>query len=209
MMPAALVREQGVLGLAGRDPVEVVREQALEQLDCARPLDLELAHVRHVERAAVLAHRDGARGSRPRTAPASPTPRTAPSARRARRGGRGAAFGAACLRDPASTCRMLAARLAGRAEEAPCLTGRAGTTARRAPPSGTSNRSCGRSDARRSAARSRGPRAEIGRLALPRAGGASADAEARRDHGHPHLVLQRLVDDGAEDDVRVLRPPPR
>src|SRR6266446_3587826 len=29
-------------------------------------------------------------------------------------------------------------------------------------------------------------------------------AEPGCDHGHPHLVLERLVDDGAEDDVRIL-----
>src|ERR1700730_3183951 len=28
-------------------------------------------------------------------------------------------------------------------------------------------------------------------------------AEARRDHGDPHLVLQARVDDGAEDDMRL------
>ena len=37
--------------------VEVVREQRLQQLVRVRPLDLELAHVRDVEDAAVAAHR--------------------------------------------------------------------------------------------------------------------------------------------------------
>jgi hypothetical protein len=53
---AALVREERVLGAAGLDPVEVVREQALEQLVGTRALDLELAHVRDVEDAGVGAH---------------------------------------------------------------------------------------------------------------------------------------------------------
>ena len=55
--PAVLVRQQRVLRAAGRDAVEVVREQALEQLVRARALDLELAHVADVEDAAIGAHR--------------------------------------------------------------------------------------------------------------------------------------------------------
>jgi hypothetical protein len=53
---AALVREQRVLRLAVADPVEVVREQRLEQLVGVRALDVELAHVRDVEDAAVGAN---------------------------------------------------------------------------------------------------------------------------------------------------------
>ena len=52
---AALVRQQRVLRLAVADPVEVVREQRLEQLVRVRALDVELAHVRDVEDAAVAA----------------------------------------------------------------------------------------------------------------------------------------------------------
>src|SRR5206468_10447693 len=33
---------------------------------------------------------------------------------------------------------------------------------------------------------------------------AALRAEARGDHRHAHLVFERRVDDGAEDDVRVL-----
>src|SRR5918911_1103500 len=51
--PAALVREERVLRLADADPVEVVGEEALEELPGARAFDLELAHVGHVEDAAV------------------------------------------------------------------------------------------------------------------------------------------------------------
>ena len=49
--PAALVREQRVLGLAVADPVEVVREERLEELRARGPLDVQLSHVRDVERA--------------------------------------------------------------------------------------------------------------------------------------------------------------
>ena len=52
-MPAAVVRQQGVLRLAVADPVEVVREQRPQQLAGGRPLDVELAHVGDVEDAAV------------------------------------------------------------------------------------------------------------------------------------------------------------
>ena len=44
------------------EPVEVVREQALQQLERARPLDLELAHVRDVERRRRRCGRRGAPG---------------------------------------------------------------------------------------------------------------------------------------------------
>ena len=54
--PAALVREQRVLRFAVADPVEVVREQRLQQLAGVRALDVELAHVRDVEDAAVAAN---------------------------------------------------------------------------------------------------------------------------------------------------------
>ena len=60
--PAALVREQRVLRLAVADPVEVVREQRLQQLVRVRALDVELAHVRDVEDAAVARGRRGAPG---------------------------------------------------------------------------------------------------------------------------------------------------
>ena len=55
--PAALVRQERVLGAARLDPAEVVREQPLEQFGRPGAVDLELAHVRDVERAGVLAHR--------------------------------------------------------------------------------------------------------------------------------------------------------
>ncbi len=54
--PAALVRQQRVLRPARLDAVEVVREQALQQLVSAGALDLELAHVRDVEDAAIRPH---------------------------------------------------------------------------------------------------------------------------------------------------------
>ena len=57
MIPPVLVREQRVLRLAGRDPVEVVREEALQQLERARAFDLDLAHVGDVEHAGVGANR--------------------------------------------------------------------------------------------------------------------------------------------------------
>ena len=56
MIPPSLVRQQRVLGVAVAEPVEVVREQRLEQLVRRRAFDVELAHVRDVEDAAVLAH---------------------------------------------------------------------------------------------------------------------------------------------------------
>ena len=51
--PAALVRQQRVLRLAVADAVEVVREQRLEELRARGPLDVQLSHVRDVERAGV------------------------------------------------------------------------------------------------------------------------------------------------------------
>jgi hypothetical protein len=56
--PAALVREQRVLGAAFRHLVDVVREQTLKHRRHLGPLELEAAHVRHVEHPAVLAHRE-------------------------------------------------------------------------------------------------------------------------------------------------------
>ena len=55
--PAALVRDERVLRLAGLEPVDVVRERRLQQVARGRSLDLELAHVRDVEDARVRAHR--------------------------------------------------------------------------------------------------------------------------------------------------------
>ena len=55
--PAALVRQERVLRLPRFDAVEVVREQALQQLVRARSFDLDLAHVRDVEHAGVDANR--------------------------------------------------------------------------------------------------------------------------------------------------------
>ena len=52
-MPPRVVRQQRVLGLAVGEPREVVREQALQELELRRALDVELAHVRDVEDAAV------------------------------------------------------------------------------------------------------------------------------------------------------------
>ena len=51
--PAVLVGQERVLGASRLDLVEVVGEQALEQLVRPGPFDLELAHVRHVENAGV------------------------------------------------------------------------------------------------------------------------------------------------------------
>ena len=53
--PAVLVRQERVLRLPRRDPVEVVREEALQEGGRLRPLDLDLAHVRDVEDAGVRA----------------------------------------------------------------------------------------------------------------------------------------------------------
>ena len=50
---AALVRQQRVLRLAVGEPREVVREQALQELELRRAFDVDLAHVRDVEDAAV------------------------------------------------------------------------------------------------------------------------------------------------------------
>ena len=54
--PAGLVGQQRVLRLAGREPVDVVRERRLQQVARRRPFDLDLAHVRDVEDAGVGAH---------------------------------------------------------------------------------------------------------------------------------------------------------
>ena len=54
---APLVRQERVLRLARLDPVEVVRDEPLQELVRPRPLDLELSHVRHVEHACVGTHR--------------------------------------------------------------------------------------------------------------------------------------------------------
>ena len=51
--PADLVREQGVLRLAVVEPVDVVRQHALEEGLRRRPVDVDLAHVRDVERPGV------------------------------------------------------------------------------------------------------------------------------------------------------------
>ena len=56
--PAALVREQRVLRLAVGEPFEVVREHRLEELPGRRALDVELPHVRDVERARARANRE-------------------------------------------------------------------------------------------------------------------------------------------------------
>ena len=50
---AALVREQRVLRLAVTELREVVREEALQELELGRAFDVDLAHVRDVEDAAV------------------------------------------------------------------------------------------------------------------------------------------------------------
>ena len=55
---AVLVGEERVLGLSGLDPVEIVREQSLQILARARAFDLEFAHMRDVEDAAVAPHRE-------------------------------------------------------------------------------------------------------------------------------------------------------
>ena len=55
--PAVLVRQERVLRLARADPLDIVRQRRLEKLRRARTFDLELSHVRHVEDAAIGAHR--------------------------------------------------------------------------------------------------------------------------------------------------------
>ena len=55
--PALLVGQQRVLRLSVRDLVEIVREHLLEKGVSRRPVDVDLAHVRDVERAAVGADR--------------------------------------------------------------------------------------------------------------------------------------------------------
>ena len=50
---AALVRQQRVLRLAVGQLREVVREEALQELELSRAFDVDLAHVRDVEDAAV------------------------------------------------------------------------------------------------------------------------------------------------------------
>src|SRR5581483_543731 len=48
-------------------------------------------------------------------------------------------------------------------------------------------------------------RLERSSLARAEGGGAAGSAEAGRDHRHPDLPVQALVDRGAEDDVRLVR----
>ena len=55
--PAQLVREERVLRAAVLDLVEIVREHLLEEGVRGRPVDVDVAHVRDVEGAAVRAHR--------------------------------------------------------------------------------------------------------------------------------------------------------
>ena len=59
--PAVLGRQQRVLRLADRDPVDVVRQRRLQQIARGRALDLDLAHVRDVEDAGVGSEPPGAR----------------------------------------------------------------------------------------------------------------------------------------------------
>ena len=73
-----------------------------------------------------------------------------------------------------------------------------------------SRRSAPRPEARRAGRRgtssvSRRPLAlaRLGRRRRRASRAGAAAAEAGRDHRHPQLVAHRLVDDGAEDDVRV------
>ena len=54
--PAPLVRQEGVLGLAVADPVEIVGEHRLQERRGPRPFDMELAHVGHVECSRFRAH---------------------------------------------------------------------------------------------------------------------------------------------------------
>jgi len=56
--PARLRRQERVLRAAVRDAIDVVREDGLEERLRRRPVDVELPHVRHVERARAGAHRD-------------------------------------------------------------------------------------------------------------------------------------------------------
>ena len=56
MIPPRLVRQERVLRAADVDLLDVVREEPLQRGRHLRPLELEPAHVRDVEDAAVLAH---------------------------------------------------------------------------------------------------------------------------------------------------------
>ena len=56
--PAALVRQQRVLGLAVGEAFKVVREHRLQEVPGSRPLDVELPHVRDVERSCPRAYRE-------------------------------------------------------------------------------------------------------------------------------------------------------
>ena len=180
--PAALVRQQRVLRLAdarsgrGRSRAATARSSLR-----ARPLDLELAHVRDVEHAASLAHGAVLRRSRPRTARASPSRRTAPCARRARRGARRAASGGA------SASRRMLPRAGSLPSATACYESRRNE--------GTSSTSSGMSKpplrrrARGRRARgsgARGARALLGGRRPPAA--RRCVAEARRDHRHAQLV---------------------
>ena len=55
--PARLVGEQRVLRLTVCEPVDVVREHGLQELLRGRAVDVDLAHVRDVERAGVGSNR--------------------------------------------------------------------------------------------------------------------------------------------------------
>ena len=52
-MPPLAVREQRVLRFTVREPREIVREQALQELCLPRSLDVDLAHVGDIEDATV------------------------------------------------------------------------------------------------------------------------------------------------------------
>ena len=88
---AVVVGQQRVLRVALAELVEIVREQRLKQLVRVRALDVELAHVRDVEDAAVGAHRPVLRDDALVLDGHLPAGERAPSARRLRRGVRGAA----------------------------------------------------------------------------------------------------------------------
>ena len=56
-MPPRLVRQERVLGIAVVEPGDVVRQHFLQEVQRRRAVHVDLAHVRHVEGAAVRADR--------------------------------------------------------------------------------------------------------------------------------------------------------
>ena len=234
MIAARLVREQRVLRLARLEPCEVVREQspaAARAPAAPRPRARPCARRRRRRR---RCERRGAPGSRPRTGRASPSRRTAPAVRRrdvpvVKRGAPerlGHAEAVLGLSGDGSKSKSRTSRPAAGRRPSPraCRRrrrpgrwadgeGQPGEARHRVPAVEVARPRAGAN--RRAGTRAR--RASRSRRTRPAgaADGAPARAatrrrrrrwraEAGRDHGDPHLVAMRVVDDGAEDDVRVL-----